>query len=771
MNKTAMMLRALVLMTVTAWAQPQQTITVVVKEGQDIRALAREYLNDPDMWREILKANNLDSPSAIKPGMSLKIPATDVSRATIELGRSADAIEKATLAGSQLFAADTIARAIDLRNQALAKRRGGLWADCLQLAASARREADLASSRSQAKRHVAGEAVLSERKGTVQTRGQAELTWTHALINAKLKEGQKVRTLADSLAEVRFQDGSRLRLNENSQAVIQKMRSDLYEKKQEQSVSLIEGDASALLDPGGRQRNKFAFQAGGAQTQVRSTKFWIKKEAAATRFANYEGELEVSSGGKSVVLKANQGATLRADSSLSAPKDLLPGPGLTLPLNEATTPAKVTLAWDAIKDARSYWLEVATDSAFKKIIRNRKDLRVPNASEEGLAEGVYFWRVAAIDAEAFPGPKSEERAFRVFKDATPPYLMLDAPKANTRIRTRTIAISGEVEKDATLLVGGKPLSAGPDGKFRSEVSLSEGLNTIALVATDAAGNVSTVNRSVVVVPEASIEIVYDKALVQTGPRRFVVPDRAFNLAGRTEAEAEISLSDGQGRVRAKTFADREGDFRVAVTLDKDNEDLVLMASLPDARPIEEKLTVEIDREPPQLELVVEPQAVTTATEVRFEGTIKGASRLMVDGVETPLSGESFAVRIRLKPGPNRVRLVAVDNVGNTSTLLRRVILDQQPPRLVKFSVSPRLAAGGERVQIRVTAEDESALREAARFTLQVGSFVHTGFLKLLRSEQVYEGTVSLPDTAKGEIRLKAVTLHDYHGNFKEYQPK
>jgi hypothetical protein len=773
MKKTAMVLKAMVLLlTTAAFAQPRPTVTVVVKEGQDIRAIAREYLNDPDMWNEILKANQLASPAAVQPGMSLKIPATEVSRATIALSRSADAIEQATQAGSQLFAADAIARAIDLRNQALAKRRAGLWAACLPLAESARTEAELALSRSKAKRNVVDEAVLSERKGMVQTRGQADPAWAEAVVNTKLKEGQKVRTLADSAAEVRFTDGSRLRLNENSQAVIQRMRSDLFDKKQEQSVSLIEGDASALLDPGGRQRNKFALQAGGAQTQVRSTKFWIKKEAAGgTRFANYEGELEVSSGGKSVVLKANQGATVQADSKLSAARDLLPAPGLTSPANEATSSTKVTLSWEPLKDAKAYWLEISTDSAFKKVLRNRKELREPTSSETGLADGIYFWRVAAIDSEAFPGPKSEERAFRIFKDATPPYLALHTPRQNARLRKRNLTLTGEVEPGATLLLGGKAITADADGKFSVEIGLAEGANTIALVATDPAGNASTINRNVMVVSESAIEITYDAALVQPSPRRFVIPDRALTLSGRTEPGAAIRLNDAGGAIRARTYADTDGSFRVAVTLGSDKEELTLAASLEDVKPVEQKLTIEVDHEPPQLTLRAEPPAVTTAADVRLEGTASGARTLTIDGRETPFTADGFKVSVPLKPGPNALKLVAIDSVGNTSTLVRNVILDQQPPKLVKFSVTPRLALGGDRVQIRVTAEDESALREAARFTVQVGSFVHTGFLKLVRAEQAYVATLSLPDTAKGEVRLTNVTLHDYHGNFKEYQPK
>jgi nucleoid-associated protein YgaU len=57
---------------VTWIAQDKQLSTVTVGEGQSLRDIAQEYLGDPDLWTEILRANGL-SVADVHPGIKLKI--------------------------------------------------------------------------------------------------------------------------------------------------------------------------------------------------------------------------------------------------------------------------------------------------------------------------------------------------------------------------------------------------------------------------------------------------------------------------------------------------------------------------------------------------------------------------------------------------------------------------------------------------------------------------------------------------------------------------
>ena len=53
----------------------ESIITVRVKENQGIRDISRKYLDDPNRWEDVLRANDLKSPDEVKPGMLLRIPA------------------------------------------------------------------------------------------------------------------------------------------------------------------------------------------------------------------------------------------------------------------------------------------------------------------------------------------------------------------------------------------------------------------------------------------------------------------------------------------------------------------------------------------------------------------------------------------------------------------------------------------------------------------------------------------------------------------------
>lgn len=230
----------------------EEVKTVVVKEGQNIRNLAEAYLDDPNLWREILRVNELKSPAEVKAGMSLKIPVIIV-KAKSELKRAQEAINEASKSGARVSDPDSIAEAVRFQNDALARQKESKWEDCFQLARAAAEKAAEAVEKSKISEEDTGEAVLSERKGMVQSRKPSEQVWNDLPLNSMLMEGEKVRTLSEAYAEIRFKDGKRIRLTENSQIVISKAQSDVMENKEASSVSLTKGDAYVLLE--GKQQS------------------------------------------------------------------------------------------------------------------------------------------------------------------------------------------------------------------------------------------------------------------------------------------------------------------------------------------------------------------------------------------------------------------------------------------------------------------------------------------------------------------------------------
>ena len=449
-----------------ALAQTGEGLTVRVEEGDTLRALAAEHLGDPDLWTEILRANGLSAITDVHPGLELRIPAAEVAQANRALEAALEDIQRATVEGARLFAPDEIAEAIRLRDQGVAERKDGRWAEAIRLADQSRTHASQALTLALEQRDAAAEALLSDRQGWVEGQRPQDLLWTDRDLNAILIEEEKVRTLSRSTAQITFRDESRLRLNANSQALIQRMRVDPLSREEEAKVSLIEGDFYALLT-GKSQRRNFELEVPEVQTQIESTNFWVRRDTSGSKFTNYdEGSLQVSAQGESVDLGRNEATLVRSGAPPSDKIDILPAPALVAPQDdEMAFNAGVELSWGAVGDAAGYWLELAYDPGFRRMLQSRWGLSDLRYDPGALNVGTYYWRVAALDKFGLPGERTDAWRFHVQTDVTPPYLSIGGPEEGTILRAAPIRLQGESEPGVTLRLNGEPVALGADGRF------------------------------------------------------------------------------------------------------------------------------------------------------------------------------------------------------------------------------------------------------------------------------------------------------------------
>ena len=85
-------------------------------------------------------------------------------------------------------------------------------------------------------------------------------------------------------------------------------------------------------------------------------------------------------------------------------------------------------------------------------------------------------------------------------DTVPPVLTVNSPTEGMVTNNATLVVSG-VTNDATsspvtLKVNNQPVEVQENGQWSTTITLSEGENTITIVATDSAGKTSTVTRHV-----------------------------------------------------------------------------------------------------------------------------------------------------------------------------------------------------------------------------------------------------------------------------------
>ncbi|MBN2468060.1 MAG: FecR domain-containing protein [Deltaproteobacteria bacterium] len=770
-------------------------VTVTVKKNQSIRDISGEYLQDPDLWMDILRANNLSSAEAIRPGMTLHIPTNAIFKARNELETSLSLIQAATAAGAKLFAPGRIAEAIQLRNDALKKRRAGAWSECAVLASSAAREAEKALTISKANHDVPAEAVVEYCSGEVQSRTPSEDLWKDASRYDILIEGDKIRTLSQSYAEILFKDDSRLQLKENAQALIQKMRTNRLEEAQEANVSLIEGDVLALLAGGGGQGG-FRLDVPGVETDIRSQRFWVSRDDRGARFANYDGELKIAAAGGEVLLRENQGSLVPRNEKPTGARQLLDGPNLLGPdEGDEVFHGKTGLRWSEVEGAEHYLVEFARDGTFSTILGNTLVKGTSTALPQGVGYGAFYWRVIAFSSDGLPGRNSQARVFVVRGDDVPPFLTIRTPKEGAVVFENSVIVSGNTEEEATVTGGKKPVAVIGEGDFMFRQALTEGENRIAVRAADRAGNVTEVVRTVYYVPEEAMELTFGSSLHQIDPSHFVVGTRSFSLSGKTVPQAVVTFTrasdhleavySGQRRAAgagspeglpavAVTIADDAGRFQSTLQIlgEKDRFGITVLSRTGMGR--HESFSVELDENPPIINLVEEIPAATGTGVLFVAGMIERGSSLTLNGEAVALAEvetsklTAFRVPITLTAGVNRLQLEARDQVGNVAAFEKEVLYDSEAPTLEEYVVSLPEARGGEDVHVAVRARDATGFVKVASFTLWIGDASLAGYMVLSDPEGGYTGLIRVPKNVSGTIKFNSITLSDYLGNKREY---
>jgi FecR protein/Glucodextranase, domain B/LysM domain len=748
-----------------ALAQTGEVVTVRVEEGDTLRDLAAEHLGDPDLWTEILRVNGLDAITDVRPGLELKIPAGEVAQANRVLQAALEVIQQATEEGARLFAPDEIADAIRLHDQAVGQRKDSNWAAAMSLADLARVTASEALALALEQRDTAAEALLSDRQGWVEGQRPRELLWTDRALNDILIEEEKVRTLSRSTAQITFRDESRLRLNANSQAVIQRMRVDPLSREEEAKVSLVEGDLYALL-AGKSQRKNFELEVPEVETRIDSTNFWVRRDTSGSKFTNYdEGVLEVSAQGESVDLGRNEATLVRSGAPPTPKIDVLPPPALLGPPDDQVAfNAAAELTWAAVADAAGYWLEVAQDPGFRRMVQSRWGLTDVRYDPGSLDIGTYYWRIAALDKFGLPGEQADPWRFHVHTDVTPPYLSIGSPEEGAILRAAPIRLQGESEPGASLQLNGEPIPIGPDGSFELPYRPSPGANVVALEARDAAGNVTERRRTFMFMPDQAAALEFDPAIPRLSARHFITGREVISIAGRTDAGARVEIEAADGTERASSYADPDGRFGVNVPLRESEERFAVQVVASSGFVTRDEFQVSIDHEPPPIELESPPPVVTAVEWLPLRGRLAGGGRLLIDGRPATLIEDTFEESITLRQGRNAIELVATDLVGNVTVEKLDVFLDQEPPELVRHEVAPSRAAPGARVSVEVVANDASGMKQAAPFTLRVGDATLSDFLRFDPSSQSYRSTLVLPAGMQGPVALTDVELEDYAGN-------
>lgn len=743
-------------------AQQREIIEIRVDQNFDIRKVARDYFGDANLWQFILKYNKLESLGDLKQGTTLQIPQKKVSTLLGAINKANSSIQNAVQIGAKVLAPEILTDAETLYKTALEQKDKLDFDSSIQSAQRAAQTADRAFRQTMEIRDKTIDAIVSFKKGTLQKRFTTSLSWQSAELFENLKENDMARTLALSLARITFHDLSQIKLNENSQAVIQRSRFDPLTNKTSSKVKLEKGDAYAQLL--NSPKKKFDLDIPGVKTEINSKYFWVEKSPSDTKLANYNGEIKVEVKDSAVVVKKNQGSIIPKEGPPTKPTELLPPPILISPADQSQYfNSSVNFSWQAVENSAGYWFQITKDPEFKELVLMQKDIRDVNLNVTNLGPGIYYWRVCSVDKFSLPGDYSPPYGFALFNDKTKPYLVIEHPANIYFTKEQILNIRGKTLSSCKIITNGKEITPGSNGNFSADYILKEGKNLVEVKSIDPSGNESLLTRTVYLELNSDFELLNSETGEKFNSSRVNTNKDNMNLSMRTIPFAQIILERRDNKLSRILYADSTGRFNLA--LDAEKELTPFRLSVISKVGFEKTLEFDLVRviEVPELFMVPFEKVVAVSSLV-LNGSVGEGKSLLINGVLVELKPDnSFEYRITLQPGNNRIEISASDKTGNVNRIIETIYYDANPPKLE----SQQIIRAGEKpgiALIRVKASDETNLMNNAGVEYLRNSQTIRDMLKLNKANGFYE--LEIADSPG--LKIQSITLRDYLSNEKKY---
>jgi hypothetical protein len=745
-------------------------IKIRLEPGVGLRTLSQRYLDNPDLWPIILSVNNVADITELAIGQELLLPGNQRRLSASALDASLSEIQRANESGAQLYAPILIRNAIDFRDEATVRDREGVYAAAIDLSSRAINRAEAARLKSEEQRDVEAEARLSDRQGWVEGQKTSENSWSERDLNAILNEQEKLRTLSRSTAQVVFRDASRLRLNANSQAVIQRMRVDPLRRREEAKISLVEGDFYALLATES-DRNQLEVELENVDAKIDSGSFWVSQDADGAKFSNYDVRpVAITAGDETLVLGRNEGTVVRPGQKPGRKIGIQSRIALQAPSDEAVVyGGSVDLGWDAAETSGGYWIEIAHDGRFDRMADSLWGIEVNRLDDHPLPPGTYYWRVAALDDFGLPGQMSSVRKFELRTDDTPPFLQIRTPEPGAVLREAAVTISGETEAGAAVMIDGAVADIDQSGRFYLTIDAREGLNDVLVVARDTAGNETERRIAFDYVADLRADILYDRTLPRDAAGRFLSANDVLSLAGTVIGGARVSVLDGAGKPRSETIASADGRFALNVPLSARSEDLEIRVTTVSGYAYEERIAAAILDEAPRLRPTEPLPQVTASAALLLSFETDPANRVAVNGTAFAMEGGVATGEVALVQGSNTIEIVATSPVGLVTIEKRTIVYDTERPAITAQEIFVEDRGETELFQIRIGATDASGLAQTSRYAVRSGTAEKDGVLRYNRARKSYQGTVELPRRAAGDVVTIVVELADVAGNVSQVE--
>ncbi len=313
-------------------------------------------------------------------------------------------------------------------------------------------------------------------------------------------------------------------------------------------------------------------------------------------------------------------------------------------------------------------------------------------------EGNYQIVVTATDTTGHAAQVIRNLIF----DATSPVLHINEPSNNTVTTNPTQRILGTVTDEvllAVLTVNGLE-QALVSNSFETTVALSDGSNTITLIATDAVGNNTTEIRTI------TLDQV-DPGLTVSTLDNQTTSNATLNVSGTASDNNQLGIVTVNGVTTTVT----SGSFSYPFVLESGSNTITIVATDTAGNSTTVIRTVTLDRDAPTLTVITPADnSATAAVQATITGSCSDAAHVSVQlNSQTPqtaaITAGSYTLTVNLSEGQNTLTVTATDAVGNSSSAARTITYDATAPTLAITTPSSDVTAHAMPYTISGTVED------------------------------------------------------------------
>ncbi len=357
-------------------------------------------------------------------------------------------------------------------------------------------------------------------------------------------------------------------------------------------------------------------------------------------------------------------------------------PGTPIPVSPVdgiALNASPTLVWETVSDmtAITYRVQVGDEPSFTS-----PAVDVPEIADTQyvltLSDGVWFWRIQASDAMGNVSDFSPVFQFTL-DILAPDAPIITSPETGTILTETSLTISGTAEPESIVHIYDGLQTLGTDttdadGKFALiAFELGEGEHTLTAIATDAAGNASSVSESVTLI----VDITKPSPPVFSSPGDGTITNQnVLTLTGIAEVDSTVTLFDN-GKAIGATPTD-SGSFSYMTSPLADGVHSFTAMATDAAGNVSDPsgaITITVDTGKPAPPVISSPAdgTITNQNTLTITGTSEAGSTVtlldngvILDTIATDVGGSFSYTPSLLADGVHIFTSTATNGAGNVS---------------------------------------------------------------------------------------------------------